>query len=60
MFYVIAALVLIAVILAASWAVTAGTDTHMQPRNPNALEPDVFGGDGNADLDPESDTDYDR
>jgi|HubBroStandDraft_6_1064221.scaffolds.fasta_scaffold618815_1 hypothetical protein len=26
--------------------------------NPNAFEPDVFGGDGNADLDPESDTDY--
>jgi hypothetical protein len=28
--------------------------------NANAFEPDVFGGDGNADLDPESDTDYNR
>ena len=60
MLYVIAALVLIALFVVAFRPATADADTRAQAGNPNALEPDVFGGDGNADLDPESDTDYDR
>ena len=50
----------IAVIILAVVALGISRPAGQPPRNPNALEPDVFGGDGNADLDPESDTDFNR